>query len=612
MTKLDVLDVFKRRTRSPHRPRSGDVIKSVFPHFRQHPPYKGSLILGDTDQWDKHLYIIGQQKPKPEDLRTKSDLNKLNFGMLTAKEHSHILRFINKAVAEEENNAAVIAFIDTYGADISMESARDFQAFFIAHLIKTFINLPMPSVSVVLGEGGSGGAMTIQFADRRAQMDDALYATAPPESMAAIIFRDPKKIREALNILKPTAPELRELGVIDQIIPAPKDVNDVEGFARPIASFLERSLKELFKIKIHRLLEERRNRAEAFGLPKAKSSKLMHFFSRTPLKEKNEDLTPPDLKIFTMEDSALQVRFDYGNGLAGTTRQGREYIKCGDTSRKSDQEEGCGELILLKDYLKSFHVCPNCGRTRVMGAFGWIDCLTDSDTFHELYRDLSVEDILDPSLMTPDYQKFLAKQVRRTHFREALVTGEAKIFGHDVVLGICEFYYSGGSMGVVFGEKFRRAVDYAVERRVPFISLCCSGGARLYEGILALMQMVKTVTAVEKLKRNGLPYLSILADPATGGALASFAALGDVVIAEPGAMVLFAGPRVMKSRGFPVEEESIRADSLYDISVSTFDRLSFFQGIRGIHEIAPRKDMKRVLCKYLEFYEKTSMNRNGR
>ncbi|MDY6852319.1 MAG: carboxyl transferase domain-containing protein, partial [Thermodesulfobacteriota bacterium] len=195
---------------------------------------------------------------------------------------------------------------------------------------------------------------------------------------------------------------------------------------------------------------------------------------------------------------------------------------------------------------------------------------------------------------------------RRTHFNESLVTGEARIFGQQVVLAVSEFYFSGGSMGVVFGEKFSRAVDYAIEKRVPVISLCCSGGARLYEGILALMQMVKAINAVEKLKDNALPYISILGDPSAGGALASFAALGDVIIAEPEAMVVFAGPRVMKSRGFPVDDEAIRATSLHELSSLVFDRLDYFMDIRGIHETAARKDMKRVLFKYLEFYNKSS------
>ena len=606
MSKMELIDIFKKRTRSPVRPRSGDVIRSIFPHFRQHPPYQGSLILGEADKWDKHLYVVGQQKPKPENFRTKEDLQKLNFGMLTAVEHSAVLRFLQEASRRGRDNAVVISMVDTYGADISMESARRFQAFFISHVIKAFIKLPMPSISVVIGEGGSGGALAIQYTDRRAQMDDALYATAAPESMAAIIFRDPTRIGDALAILKPTAADLHELGVIDHIVPSAKDLSDVAEFSKPIAQYLEKSVKELGKIKLSRLLEERRARAESFGLPAQKPKKLSKFFPLTPLRKKAEQAPPPDIKIFTMDDSALQVRYDYGDGIL---EHPQEFIRCGETDAKGGREDGCGEVVPLQDYLENFNVCPGCGRTRVMGALGWINCLTDSDSFHELYRDLTVEDLLHPSLLTPQYKKFVAEQTRRTHFKEALVTGEARIYGHQVVMAVCEFYFSGGSMGVVFGEKFNRAVDYAIEKRLPLISLCCSGGARLYEGILALMQMVKTINAVERLKSHGLPYLSILGDPSTGGALASYAALGDVILAEPQALVIFTGPRVMKSRGFPVDEEAVRAVSLHQISADIFDHLDFYNGIRGIHEVAPRKDMKRVLCKYLEFYNASSQAR---
>jgi acetyl-CoA carboxylase beta subunit len=174
------------------------------------------------------------------------------------------------------------------------------------------------------------------------------------------------------------------------------------------------------------------------------------------------------------------------------------------------------------------------------------------------------------------------------------------------VMVISEFYFCGGSMGVVFGEKFRRAVDYAIQENLPFISLCCSGGARLYEGISALMQMVKTIESVNRLKRHGLPYISVLADPSTGGAIASYAALGDVIISEPGALVIFAGPRVMKSRGFEVDEKLVRSDYLHKISARIYDKLNYYHDLRGIQEITERKHMKLAIAKYLELYKRTN------
>lgn len=600
---MELIKIFKRRTRSPLRPRSGDIIQTVFPHFRRHAPYGGSLILGEVEQWGRHLYIVGQQKPKPEDFRTKEDLKKLNYGMLTAGEHSAILSFLKKARKKNEPDAQLITFIDTYGADISMESARDFQAFFIAHLIKEFLTITMPSISVILGEGGSGGALAIQVTDRRAQLDDALYATAPPESMAAIVFKDPTKIEEALTILKPTAQELKKLGVIDTIIPSPKNVADTAGFSKNISTYLERNIKDLSKYKIKRLLDMRKERARTYGLPQGKSRSLMQMLLPTPLKKRREQ-PQPDLKIFKPDDAIIQVQSDYGLGTKLDPEQ--EYIRCGETTKRTEGEEGCGKMIPLKEFQDHHNVCPHCGRSTVLGALGWINCLSDMNSFHELYRDLTAADLLEKDKLPDDHVKSVARQMKRTHFKESLVTGEGTIFGQPVVLSICEFKYSGGTMGVAFGEKFNRAVEYAIEKKYPLVSLCCSGGARLTEGIIALMQMTKTVNAVNHLKENNLPFISIIGDPSTGGAIASFAALGDIILAEPGALIVFTGPRVLKSRGFPVEEDALRSESLLALSDQIFDNLDYFHDIRGIHEVVPRNSMKRAVFKYLEFYQKTS------
>jgi acetyl-CoA carboxylase beta subunit len=145
--------------------------------------------------------------------------------------------------------------------------------------------------------------------------------------------------------------------------------------------------------------------------------------------------------------------------------------------------------------------------------------------------------------------------------------------------------------------------EYAISKNLPLISLCCSGGARVLEGTPALMQMVKTVNSITRLKREGLPFISILGDPSTGGAIASYAALGDVILAEPQALVIFTGPRVMEARGFPVNEEDIRAEALCKNSPLIYENLEFYGNIRGIHEVAKRKNLKSSVLKYLEYYK---------
>jgi len=604
-----LLELFKKRTRHPLRPRSSDIINAVFGNFKAYKSDSPSLIVGETDFIDSKLFIIAQQKPRPEDLRTKEDLSILNHGMLNADDHSKILDVLAYAKKLELDNAYVVTFIDTYGADISMYSAQRFQAYFISHLIREFLLLPVKTISIILGEGGSGGALALQVTDRRAQLEDALYATAPPESMASIVFRDATKIGEALAILKPTADELRDLKVIDTIIPAPDKVTDTETYAKNISLYLEKAIKDLSKVKIKKLMEQRALLAEGYGLAKKhrRFYKIRKFIEQ-PFKGRLMT-PPPDIEVISYE-SAVNIADDYGNGQY--LDPGQEYVICGGSAKsekKDTSSKGCGMLIPLQEYLSNYQVCPHCGKTDVMGASGWIDLLCDPGSFHELYRNMTAEEVLEEGVITQPYSEFLAKQRKRSKFKESLVTAVVQIHGIPCVVAICEFLFSGGSMGVVFGEKFKLAVNYAIKRNLPFLSVCCSGGARLYEGISALMQMVKTVNAINELKKNGLPYVSILGDPSTGGAIASFPALGDVIIAEPTALISFAGPRVMQSRGFEVDEKLVRAVSLSEKAAEIYDKLDYFHDIRGIHEICERRNMKRAVTKYLEFYDKGLRNR---
>jgi acetyl-CoA carboxylase carboxyl transferase beta subunit len=603
MAKLDLVEIFKRRTRHPFRPRASDVINKLFSDFEPFPAPQGSLLTGSCHFEEKQLFVIAQQKPKPEDLQSKEDLKKLNYGMLTSDDHSYILTVLKRARALDRENTFIFSIIDTYGADISMYSAERFQAFFIAHLIREFLTLPLRTISLILGEGGSGGALAIQVTDIRGQMEDALYATAPPESMASIVFRDPTRIQDALTILKPTAKDLKNLEVIDRIVPSPQDVTDIQETAENIGHFLTKAIKDLSHSRIDKLIKKRESRAKQYGVSK-KTGRLYDIrrYIEKPIKNAFRK-PPPDIHIVNYS-SLTEVADDYGNLREIETDT--EFVHCGTGQGDDKKRKGCGKLISLKSLLDNFNVCPECGYSYTLGATGWVDCLADTGTFHELYRNLTVDQLLGDDAITDYYRDFLARQEGRSHFKESLVLGRAQIYGFDVVMAIGAFYYCGGSMGVVFGEKFRRAVDLSIQENLPFISLCCSGGARLYEGISALMQMVKTIESVNRLKRHGLPYISILADPSTGGAIASYAALGDIIIAEPGALVIFAGPRVMESRGFEVDERLVRSPYLHQISKEIYHNLDYYHDIRGIQEICERKDMKLCLAKYLELYKRTS------
>jgi acetyl-CoA carboxylase carboxyl transferase beta subunit len=190
-------------------------------------------------------------------------------------------------------------------------------------------------------------------------------------------------------------------------------------------------------------------------------------------------------------------------------------------------------------------VCPHCRFHFPMRASARIAHLTDAASFVEEAADVRSSDPLTFFDLRP-YAERLAEAETKTGLGDAMVIGRGAIGGHSCQVAVMDFAFMGGSMGSAVGEKFARACDSAAEHGIPLVSVAASGGARMQEGILALMQLPKTVVAVEDMKDAGCAFLSILAHPTTGGLLASFASLGDVVVAEPGALMSFAGPRVVQ------------------------------------------------------------------
>ena len=596
---MQLIDIFKNRTRHPFRPRASDIIQRVFADFRDYQAEGDNLILGEGHLGEKRVYVVGQQKPKPERFRSAEDVGKLNWGMLNADEHSQVLALLRRlSESGPHEDAVLLSLVDTYGADISMYSARRLQAFFIAHLIRAYVNVPIRTISIVLGEGGSGGALAVQVADRRAAVEDAMYATAPPESVAAIIFRDPARIDEALAVSKSTSRHLKHFNVVDALIPQTKSVMDADGLAAHVTTYLERTIKDLMRRRLDKLMDKRLETADELGvIDRGKFFEIKRFIER-PLKQFYKP--PAQLKIIS-DPSGATIHLDDNYGDGTVIEPGQPLVRCGQETEGA-AGDGCGALIPLEDYLKNFQTCPHCGKRHVLDAAGWISVLADPGSFHELFRNMTVFDLLPEEDLHDYYRDFLKKQQKRSSFNESLVTAHATVHGYPTVLALSDFAFAGGSMGVVFGEKFRLAVEYSLRKRWPLVSVCCSGGARLYEGIVALMQMYKTVAAVERLKRAGVPFISILADPATGGAIASYAALGDVCISEPGALVIFTGPRVMKARGFEVQEEMVRSDSLVHTSGETLRDETYYGDIRGIQEVASRGEMARTVARYLEYY----------
>jgi acetyl-CoA carboxylase carboxyl transferase beta subunit len=237
-----------------------------------------------------------------------------------------------------------------------------------------------------------------------------------------------------------------------------------------------------------------------------------------------------------------------------------------DTGRRRDPNTcpTCGSHYRKDELRATLRVCPQCGHHFPMPARERIESLADPDTFEEESSDLRSADPLEFFDLRP-YRERLAEAELETGLGEAIVIGSALLDGHPCELSVMDFAFLGGSMGGAVGEKFVRACESAAERSVPLISVTASGGARMQEGILSLMQLPKTVCAVEDLYDAGGSMFSVMAHPTTAGVLASFASLGDVIVAEPGALLAFTGPRVVQQttkerlpEGFGLAESNYR------------------------------------------------------
>lgn len=207
--------------------------------------------------------------------------------------------------------------------------------------------------------------------------------------------------------------------------------------------------------------------------------------------------------------------------------------------------EDCGEIIYVKELERNFWVCSKCKYHFRIKSIEYISLLLDEGQWEEFDQNLISADPLKfkDSKRYPDRIKDSRK---KTELNDAIITGIGKIEGRKVSLGVMDFSFIGGSMGSVVGEKVARAIERSVEKKIPLVVVSCSGGARMQEGILSLMQMAKTSALLAKLHKAGLPFISILTNPTTAGVMASFASLGDVIIAEPKALLGFAGPRVIQ------------------------------------------------------------------
>ena len=248
---------------------------------------------------------------------------------------------------------------------------------------------------------------------------------------------------------------------------------------------------------------------------------------------------------------------------------------------------GCSQAIYHKELATTLNVCPKCGHHFRLSAAERLRMLFDDPEWTEYDRDLVSTDPLKFTDTKP-YRARLDASIESTGLKDAIITASGRIEGIVTMVAAMEYGFIGGSMGVVVGEKITRAIERAIEQRLPVVIVCCSGGARMLEGALSLMQMAKVSGALARLDKARLPYISVLTDPTTGGVTASFAMLGDLNVAEPKALIGFAGPRVI--------EQTIRQKL-----PEGFQRSEFLLEKGMVDLVIDRRELKAAIAKALRF-----------
>ncbi len=252
---------------------------------------------------------------------------------------------------------------------------------------------------------------------------------------------------------------------------------------------------------------------------------------------------------------------------------------------------GCEHMLYKSAVEKNLNVCPDCDHHFRIDAKTRIKYLVDEDSFQEVLKTLKTEDPLGFKFRGTTYKKRLKEDTKKSGAKEAMMIGKAFIKGRGVILAVMEPNFLMGSMGFVVGEKLCVAVDMAIEEKLPLVAVCSSGGARMHEGVVSLGQMAKTSAAMAKFDEVGGLYISVLTDPTTGGVTASYAMLGDCLIAEPGALIGFAGPRTIA--------ETIKVEL-----PEGFQTAEFMLEHGFVDMIVKRKDLRSEIARLIDYCQK--------
>lgn len=271
-------------------------------------------------------------------------------------------------------------------------------------------------------------------------------------------------------------------------------------------------------------------------------------------------------------------------------RRSKSNVPEGLWTKCPDKQGGCSEVFTQAELEQNLQVCPKCGHHLTLGARERIGSLADPGTFKEHDAGMiSVDSLKFRGVAT--YKDRLETYRKKTGLKDAVITGECKIDGRDAGLAVMDFNFIAATMGSVVGEKITRIIEHSTKKKRPVIIVSASGGARMYEGMLSLMQMAKTSGALARHAEARLPYISVLTNPTTAGVMASYASLGDIIIAEPKCMIGFAGPRVIR-------------ETTHQELPKGFQTAEFLQDHGLVDMIVPRRNMRTVLSQLLDFFSR--------
>ncbi len=589
-------------SRSDQRPKTLDYAREVFEDFEEIKGFDANsadpaVVCGFARLDSNNIMVIGHEKGGfNEDFRRGGSA--LPQGNLKA---------IRAMKLAEKFGIPVVTFIDTPG---SWPLEEYLPAQRIAKNLEVQYLLKVPHVSVVIGEGGSGGALALDVCDYRIMLDKAYYSVISISGGAAIIARDRRHISDAdldraAKNLRITADNAGRLGVVDRIVKEPAigarkndkgfylDVREavIEGLhtvKKNISPFFipDSKIRDSWKLKKYQvpaLLRKRYRKYKKIGVYHTSiSDKIRHFMGElyrikwvhtvfTPLRKSVEFVI--NLKIREKEEVSLLKAEVQPTVLSYEDR----WVECPNTGIHRCQD------IWVPTLFEEYNgTCPHCGYHFRLIIDNYIELLTDPGSFREFNEGIE-------SVNPLDFDRFNEKllKAKKTVKRKcAMIPGYALIKGRPVVAVFTDVRFRAGTLGSAEGEKFLRAVKRAMREKKPLVAVHQSGGARIEEGILALMQMVKTSIAIARYKQAGGYYISINTDPTMAGALASYASLGDFIIAEPNAQIGFAGVHVIEQT---VKQKKPR----------NYQHSEMVMGRGGVDMVVRRDDLKDVVARLL-------------